>query len=227
MNELENECKVNSAPFHGACPIPQNGEYIKLKEINQINGLSHGVGGCAPRQGACKITINVKNGIIIEALIEMIGCSGATHSAVMAGEILCGKTILEALNTDLVCDAINSAMKDVFNQLIYGRSQTAFSYGGLKDDVCFEELGKSVKSQVGTTWSSEKKGVRYLNTCEGYTNRLSLDENNEVVGYEYVDLEQVALEVQKGTDANVAFKNNTKKYGRFDDGVKFINPRKE
>ena len=28
----------------------------------------------------------------------------------MASEILPGKTLLEALNTDLVCDAINTAM---------------------------------------------------------------------------------------------------------------------
>ena len=37
-----------------------------------------------------------------------------THSAAMASEILPGKTILEALNTDLVCDAINTAMRELF-----------------------------------------------------------------------------------------------------------------
>ena len=45
-------------------------------------------------------------------LMETLGCSGMTHSAAMASEILIGKTILEALNTDLVCDAINTAMRD-------------------------------------------------------------------------------------------------------------------
>ncbi len=43
--------------------------------------------------------------------METLGCSGMTHSAAMAAEILIGKTILEALNTDLVCDAINTAMR--------------------------------------------------------------------------------------------------------------------
>ena len=38
-----------------------------------------------------------------EALVETLGCSGMTHSAAMAGEILPGKTLLECLNTDLVC----------------------------------------------------------------------------------------------------------------------------
>src|SRR5699024_11623660 len=66
--------------------------------------ISHGVGWCAPQQGACKLTLNVKEGIIEEALIETLGCSGMTHSAAMASEALVGKTLLEGLNTDLVCD---------------------------------------------------------------------------------------------------------------------------
>ena len=83
------------------------------------------MGWCAPQQGTCKLSLNIKNGIIEEALVETIGCSGMTHSAAMAGEILPGKTILEALNTDLVCDAINVAMRELFLQIVYGRSQTA------------------------------------------------------------------------------------------------------
>ena len=63
------------------------------------------------QQGTCKLTLNVKDGIVEEALVETIGCSGMTHSAAMAAEILPGKTLLECLNTDLVCDAINVAMR--------------------------------------------------------------------------------------------------------------------
>ena len=81
-----------------------------------IRDRSHGVGWCAPQQGACKLTLNVKNGIIEEALVETLGCSGMTHSAAMAAEILPGKTLLECLNTDLVCDAINVAMREIFKQ---------------------------------------------------------------------------------------------------------------
>lgn len=84
-----------------------------FKEIKDISGLTHGIGWCAPQQGACKLTLNVKDGIIEEALVETIGCSGMTHSAAMASEILPGKTLLEALNTDLVCDAINTAMREL------------------------------------------------------------------------------------------------------------------
>ena len=100
--EVSNQCIVNKGCDHGPAPIPEEGRWVLAKEIKDISGLSHGVGWCAPQQGACKLTLNVKNGIIEEALVETIGCSGMTHSAAMAVEILQGKTLLEALNTDLV-----------------------------------------------------------------------------------------------------------------------------
>ena len=125
--ELEGMCHVAKGVDHGPAPIPEEGKWVKVKEIKDVSGLTHGIGWCAPQQGACKLTLNIKEGIIQEALVETIGCSGMTHSAAMAGEILVGKTILEALNTDLVCDAINTAMRELFLQIVYGRSQTAFS----------------------------------------------------------------------------------------------------
>ena len=45
---------------------------------------------------------SVKEGIIQEALVETIGCSGMTHSAAMAAEILPGLTVMEALNLSLI-----------------------------------------------------------------------------------------------------------------------------
>ena len=69
----------------------QNG--LQAKEVKDISGFTHGVGWCAPQQGACKLTLNVKEGIIQEALVETIGCSGMTHSAAMASEILPGLTV--------------------------------------------------------------------------------------------------------------------------------------
>ena len=98
-----------------------------------------------------KLTLNVKGGVIQEALVETVGCSGMTHSAAMASEILPGRTILEALNTDLVCDAINTAMRELFLQIVYGRSQTAFSEGGLPIGAGLEDLGKGLRSQVQLT----------------------------------------------------------------------------
>ena len=157
--EVENMCPVNKGASPFCAPIPQEGKWTQVKEISDISGLTHGVGWCAPQQGACKLTLNIKDGIIEEALVETIGCSGMTHSAAMAGEILIGKTLLEALNTDLVCDAINTAMRELFLQIVYGRSQSAFSEGGLAVGAGLEDLGKGTRSQVGTIYSTKAKAA--------------------------------------------------------------------
>ena len=162
---------------HGPAPIPEEGQWVQAKEIKDIKGLTHGIGWCAPQQGACKLTLNVKDGIIEEALVETIGCSGMTHSAAMAAEILPGKTILEALNTDLVCDAINTAMRELFLQIVYGRTQSAFSEGGLMIGAGLEDLGKGLISQTGTLYSTKVKGTRLadqtLNLCAVERTRLA------------------------------------------------------
>ncbi|WP_026884703.1 iron-sulfur cluster assembly scaffold protein [Clostridium akagii] len=218
---------VAKGPNHGSAPIPEEGKWVQSKEIKDISGLTHGIGWCAPQQGACKLTLNVKEGIIEEALIETIGCSGMTHSAAMASEILPGKTILEALNTDLVCDAINTAMRELFLQIVYGRTQTAFSEGGLPIGAGLEDLGKGLRSQVGTMYGTKAKGTRYLEMAEGYVKHVALDANNEVIGYEFVNFGKVMDMIKKGVDANEAMEKATSSYGRFAEAVKVIDPRQE
>ena len=220
-------CLVKNLNSFGPSPIPEEGKYVSVKKIEDISGFSHGIGKCAPQQGACKLTINVKNGIIKEALVETIGCSGMTHSAAMAGEILIGKTLLEALNTDLVCDAINDAMKQVFLQLVYGRSQSAFSEGGLEIGSAMEDLGKSKMSQVGSVYSNEVTGTRYLNLTEGYITKQGMDEKGEIIGYEYLSIGSLMSNLQSGIDFNQALKKSIKTYGRFNEAVKIINPREQ
>ena len=226
-HEVEQMCPVAKGPHHGPAPIPEEGKWVKAYEIKDISGLTHGVGWCAHQQGACKLTLNIKDGIIEEALVETLGCSGMTHSAAMAGEILPGKTILEALNTDLVCDAINVAMRELFKQIVYGRSQTAFSEGGLPIGASLEDLGKGLRSMTGTIFSTKAKGVRYLELTEGYITRVALDENNEAIGYEFVRLGKMMEDIRKGVDANEAYKKNVGTYGRFANAAKYIDPREQ
>ena len=226
-HEVENMCTVAKGPKHGPAPIPEEGKWVKAYEIKDISGLSHGIGWCAPQQGACKLTLNVKNGIIEEALVETVGCSGMTHSAAMAAEILQGKTILEALNTDLVCDAINVAMREIFKQLVYGRTQTAFSEDGLPVGASLEDLGKGLRSQVGTMFATKKKGVRYLEMAEGYILELALDKDDEVIGYKYVNLGKMMDAIKAGKDPKEAYESNIKTYGRYDEAAKYIDPRKQ
>ena len=229
-HEVQNMCVVAKGPNHGPAPIPEEGAWVKAKEIKDISGLTHGIGWCAPQQGACKLTLNVKEGIIQEALVETIGCSGMTHSAAMAAEILQGKTLLEALNTDLVCDAINTAMRELFLQIVYGRTQSAFSEGGLTIGAGLEDLGKGSRSQVGTMYGTLAKGVRYLEMAEGYVTRMALDENDQVIGYEFVNLGKMTDFTKKGDDPTTAYNKSMGNYGRFapeDGAVKYIDPRKD
>ena len=226
-HEVEQMCRVAKGVKHGPAPIPEEGKWVKSKQISDISGLTHGIGWCAPQQGCCKLTLNVKDGVIQEALVETLGCSGMTHSAAMASEILPGKTILEALNSDLVCDAINVAMRELFKQIVYGRTQTAFSEGGLPIGAGLEDLGKGLRSQVGTMFSTLEKGPRYLEMAEGYVLEIGLDANDEIIGYKFVHLGKMMEAIRNGAASAEAFENNVKSYGRFDEAVKKIDPRKQ
>ena len=226
-HEVENMCPIAKGADHGPAPIPQEGLWTKAKEIKDINGFTHGIGWCAPQQGACKLSLNVKEGVIQEALVETIGCSGMTHSAAMASEILVGKTILEALNTDLVCDAINTAMRELFLQIVYGRTQSAFSENGLPIGAGIEDLGKGLRSQVGTMYATLAKGPRYLEMAEGYVTRVAVSDDDEIIGYEFVKLGVMMENIKKGMSADEALKKATGTYGRFDDAAKYIDPRTE
>ena len=225
--EVEDMCVVHQGVHHGAAPIPEEAKWVKSREVKAISGFTHGVGWCAPQQGCCKLSLNIKEGVIQEALVETIGCSGMTHSAAMAAEILPGLTVLEALNTDLVCDAINTAMRELFLQIAYGRSQSAFSEDGLQIGAGLEDLGKGHRSQVGTMYSTLKKGPRYLEMTDGYVKELALDENDEIIGYKFVNFGKMMDFIKAGDDANTAFEKASGQYGRVADAVKFIDPRKE
>ena len=226
-HEIEQMCCVKKGCNHGPAPIPQEGNWTQSREITDISGLTHGVGWCAPQQGTCKLTLNVKNGIIEEALVETSGCSGMTHSAAMAAEILPGKTVLEAMNTDLVCDAINTAMRELFLQIVYGRSQSAFSEGGLSVGASLEDLGKGLRSQVGTMFATKAKGPRYLEMAEGYVTRVALNKDDEIVGYEFISLGKMMDFIKKGDDAATALEKAKGHYGQFDNADKYIDPRQE
>ena len=211
-HEVERMCPLTKGPNHGPAPIPEEGQWVKAYQISDISGLTHGVGWCAPQQGTCKLTLNVKKGVIEEALVETIGCSGMTHSAAMA---------------DLVCDAINVAMRELFLQIVYGRSQTAFSDDGLPVGAGLEDLGKGLRSMTGTIFSTKAKGVRYLELTEGYITKVAVDENGEAIGYQFVRLGKMMEDIRHGVDPKTAYEKNIGTYGRFADAPKYIDPREE
>ena len=209
--QVNNMCPITKGPKHGPAPIPEEGEWVKAYKIEDISGYTHGVGWCAPQQGTCKLSLNIKNGIIEEALVETIGCS-------------------EALNTDLVCDAINVAMRELFLQIVYGRSQTAFSENGLPVGAGLDDLGKGLRSMTGTIFSTKAKGVRYLELTEGYILKTALDKDNQVIGYQFVRLGKMLEAIRHGMDPKEAYEKNIGTYGRFSaeqGAVKYIDPREE
>ncbi len=78
--EGEHMCALAKGAYHGPAPILEEGKWVQVKEIKDISGFTHGVGWCAPQQGACMLSLNIKDGIIEEALVETIGCSGMTDT---------------------------------------------------------------------------------------------------------------------------------------------------
>ena len=195
-------CPITKGPKHGPAPIPEEGQWVKAYKIEDISGYTHGVGWCAPQQGTCKLSLNIKP----------------------------GKTILEALNTDLVCDAINVAMRELFLQIVYGRSQTAFSENGLPVGAGLDDLGKGLRSMTGTIFSTKAKGVRYLELTEGYILKTALDKDNQVIGYQFVRLGKMMEDIRHGKDPKEAYEKNIGTYGRFSaeqGAVKYIDPREE
>ena len=107
------------------------------------------------------------------------------------------------------------------------RSQTAFSEGGLPIGASLEDLGKGLRSQVGTMFASKAKGPRYLEMAEGYVTRVALNKDNEIIGYEFINLGKMMDAIKKGTDANEAMEKAKGRYGQFDAAVKYIDPRQE
>ena len=92
-----------------------------------------------------------------------------THSAAMAAEILPGKTVLEALNTDLVCDAINTAMRELFLQIAYGRTQTRLlARAAWPSAPAWRTWARACAARWAPCMAPCKKGVRYLEMAEGY-----------------------------------------------------------
>ena len=226
-HEVETMCSVKQGVAHGCAPIPEEAKWVKAKDVKDISGFTHGIGWCAPQQGTCKLSLNIKEGVIQEALVETIGCSGMTHSAAMAAEILPGRTILEALNTDLVCDAINTAMRELFLQIVYGRSQSAFSEDGLAIGAGLEDLGKGLRSQVGTMYGTLKKGPRYLEMTDGYVTGIALDADDEIIGYKFINFGKMMDFIKKGDEPAEAIKKATGHYGQWDTAAKYIDPRQE
>ena len=134
---------------------------------------------------------------------------------------------LKRIKQEAMEDAINTAMRELFLQIVYGRTQSAFSEEGLPVGAGLEDLGKGLRSQVGTMYGTLKKGPRYLEMAEGYVTGIALDKDDQIIGYQFVNLGKMTDFIKKGDDANTAWEKAKGQYGRVDDAVKIIDPRKQ
>ena len=76
-------------------------------------------------------------------------------------------------------------------------------------------------------FATKVKGPRYLEMAEGYVTRCALDEDNLIIGYEFINLGKMMDFIKKGDDANEALKKAKGHYGRFENAAKYIDPRHE
>ena len=90
-----------------------------------------------------------------------------------------------------------------------------------------EDLGKGLRSQVGTCYSTLKKGPRYLELAEGYITRMALDEEGEIIGYEYLNIGKFMDSIKNGVEPSEALAKGKANYGRFNEAAKIVDPRKE
>ena len=97
-------------------------------------------------------------------------------------------------------------------------------------DAGLEDLGKGLRSQVGTMYGTLAKGPRYLEMAEGYVTGIALDKDDQIIGYQFVSLGKMTDFIKKGMAPTEAYEKNIGTYGRFkaeDGAVAWIDPRKQ
>ena len=68
---------------------------------------------------------------------------------------------------------------------------------------------------------------RQVGIGHGNLGAMLLDEDDQVCGYQFVNLGKMMEAIKKGVDPKEAYEKNIGKYGRFDGAAKYIDPRKQ
>ena len=66
-----------------------------------------------------------------------------------------------------------------------------------------------------------------MQTVEGYILKLALDDNNEIIGYKFVNPGIMIEKIKNGISPKEAFESSIGFYGRFHEAKKYIDPRNE
>ena len=87
--------------------------------------------------------------------------------------------------------------------------------------------GSKSQTARGLILGTLAKGTRYLEMAEGYCTRMALNAQDEIIGYEFVNLGKMMDFIKKGDDANTALEKAKGHYGQWDSAAKYIDPRQE
>ena len=112
-------------------PNPRRGQVGQAKQIADISA-SPRHRWCAPQQGALQADAQRQGRASFRKGSDQdhLAARGAARSAAMASEILISKTILETELQTHFCDAINTAMRELFPCRSSAAHQSAFSGRG-------------------------------------------------------------------------------------------------
>ena len=108
---------------------------------------------------------------------------------------------------------INTAMRELFLQIVYGRSSPHFLRTAWPWALRWRIWARVCGGQVGTMFATRSKGPRYLEMAEGYVTRLALNSDDLITGYEFVNLGKMMEFIKKGDDANQALEKAKGHYG--------------
>ena len=97
--------------------------------------------------------------------------------------------------------------------------------GGLPVGASLDDLGKGLRSQVGTMFGTKAKGARYLELAQGYVTRMALNDKNEIIAFEFLNLGKFTDAVKAGKTPEEAIAGAMGHYGQWENAAKYIDPR--
>ena len=232
--EVEEMVCVKKGPNHGPAPIPEEGKWVQSREIKDISGFTHGVGWCAPQQGACKLSLNIKDGIIRRGAgrdagllrHDPLGRHGFRDSARQRPSSR--RLTPTSFATPSTPPCANSSL-----QIAYGRySESAFSEGGLWPSARgFEDLRQGPALPDRHHVRHKAQGRRATWKWPKATSSRSAgdkDKEDQICGYQVrASLGKMMDAIKKGgIDPKEAYEKNIGTYGRFTKArAKYIDPR--
>ena len=80
--------------------------------------------------------------------------------------------------------------------------------------------GAALESQCPVSYT-------HLDVYKRQVTGIALNEDDEIIGYQFVNFGKMMDFIKGGDDANTAFEKAKGQYGRVADAVKIVDPRKE